>query len=72
VKSFDEVKDELRAEVSRQRAESLFYDLGERLANVAYESPDSLEPAADELGLTLQQSDWIGREGGEGVLAHPA
>jgi peptidyl-prolyl cis-trans isomerase D len=71
VKSFDDVKDELRAEVSRQRAESLFYDLGERLANVAYESPDSLEPAADELGLTLQQSDWLGREGGEGVFAHP-
>ncbi|RKT45067.1 SurA N-terminal domain-containing protein [Thiocapsa rosea] len=71
VKSFEEVKEELRAEVSRQRAESLFYDLGERLANVAYETPDSLEPAADELGLTLQQSDWIGRAGGEGVLAHP-
>ena len=71
VKPFDEVKEELRAEVSRQRAESLFYDLGERLANVAYETPDSLEPAADELGLTLLQSDWIGRAGGEGVLAHP-
>jgi peptidyl-prolyl cis-trans isomerase D len=70
-KPFEEVKEELRAEVSRQRAESLFYDLGERLANVAYESPDSLEPAADELGLILRQSDWIGREGGEGVLAHP-
>ncbi|MFB1486750.1 MULTISPECIES: SurA N-terminal domain-containing protein [unclassified Thiocapsa] len=71
VKPFDEVKEELRAEVSRQRAESLFYDLGERLANVAYETPDSLEPAADELGLTLLQSDWIGRAGGEGVLGHP-
>jgi peptidyl-prolyl cis-trans isomerase D len=71
IKPFDQVKEELRAEVSRQRAESLFYDLGERLANLAYESPDSLEPAADELGLTLRQSDWIGREGGEGVLAHP-
>jgi peptidyl-prolyl cis-trans isomerase D len=69
-KPFEEVKEELRAEVSRQRAESLFYDLGERLANVAYETPDSLEPAADELGLTLQQSDWMGREGGEDVLAH--
>ncbi|SDW01222.1 SurA N-terminal domain-containing protein [Thiocapsa roseopersicina] len=71
LKTFDEVKEELRAEVSRQRAESLFYDLGERLANVAYETPDSLQPAADELGLTLLQSDWIGRSGGEGVLAHP-
>jgi peptidyl-prolyl cis-trans isomerase D len=70
-KPFEEVKDYLRADVSRQRAESLFYDLGERLANVAYESPDSLEPAADELGLTLRQSDWIGREGGEGILGQP-
>jgi peptidyl-prolyl cis-trans isomerase D len=71
VKPFDEVKEELRAEVARQRAESLFYDLGERLASVAYESPDSLEPAADELGLPLRQSDWLGRDGGEGVFAHP-
>ncbi len=70
-KSFDDVKEELRAEVSKQRAESLFYDIGERLANAAYESPDSLEPAAAELGLTLQHSDWIGREGAEGILAQP-
>jgi peptidyl-prolyl cis-trans isomerase D len=70
-KPFDEVKEELRAETSRQRAESLFYDLGERLANVVYESPDSLEPAADELGLSIRKSDWIGREGGEGILSHP-
>jgi len=70
-KPFEEVEEDLRAEVSRQRAESLFYDLGERLANVAYESPDSLEPAADELGLSIRTSDWIGREGGEGILSHP-
>lgn len=70
-KPFEEVKEELRAEVSRQRAEALFYDIGERLATAAYESPDSLQPAADELGLTLQHSDWIGREGAEGVLGQP-
>jgi peptidyl-prolyl cis-trans isomerase D len=70
-KPFDEVKEDLRAETSRQRAESLFYDLGERLANVVYESPDSLEPAAEELGLSIRKSDWIGREGGEGILSHP-
>ena len=71
VKPFDEVQESLRAELARQKAESLFYDLGERLANVVYETPDSLQPAAEELGLTVQQSDWIGRTGGEGLLAHP-
>ena len=71
VKPFDEVQESLRMELARQKAESLFYDLGERLANVVYETPDSLQPAAEELGLTVQQSDWIGRTGGEGLLRHP-
>ncbi|MBK1717798.1 SurA N-terminal domain-containing protein [Thiocystis violacea] len=71
-KPFEAVRDELRSELSKQRAEGLFYDLGERLANISYESRDSLEPAAEELGLTIQQSDWIGREAsGEGILAQP-
>jgi peptidyl-prolyl cis-trans isomerase D len=71
MKSFDEVKESLRDELAHQKAESLFYDLGERLANVVYENPDSLKPAAEELGLTIQQSDWIGRTGGEGLLGNP-
>jgi peptidyl-prolyl cis-trans isomerase D len=71
VKSFDEVRDQVRSELARQKAESLFYDLGERLANLVYETPDSLKPAAEELGLPIQESDWIGRSGGEGLLGHP-
>jgi len=71
VKPFEEVRDQLREELAKQRAEALFYDMGERLANVVYESSDSLKPAAEELGLTIQHSDWIGREGGEGLLGSP-
>lgn len=71
IKRFEEVRESLAVELERQRAESLFYDLGERLANVVYETPDSLKPAAEELGLTVQQSDWVGRTGGEGLLGHP-
>lgn len=72
VKPFEDVREQLKAEISKQRADGLYYDLGERLANITYESPDSLEPAVDELGLLLQHSDWIDREsGGEGLLAHP-
>jgi len=71
VKPFEEVHEQLRGELAKQQAESMFYDLGERLANVVYESADSLDPAAQELGLEIQHSDWIGRQGGEGVLGHP-
>jgi peptidyl-prolyl cis-trans isomerase D len=71
VKPFDEVREQLRAEVAKQQAESTFYDLGERLANLVYESSGSLDPAARELGLEIQHSDWVGRKGGEGLLGHP-
>jgi len=71
VKPFAEVRDQLRTEVARRKAESLYYDLGERLANLVYESPDSLQPAAEALGLEVQHSDWISRKGGEGILANP-
>ncbi|AUB82606.1 SurA N-terminal domain-containing protein [Candidatus Thiodictyon syntrophicum] len=71
VKPFAEVQEQLRGEVAKQKAEALFYDLGERLPNLVYETSDSLAPAAKELGLEVQQSDWVGRKGGEGILGHP-
>jgi len=71
VQPFEAVKDTLRSEVAKQKTDSLYYDLGERLANIVYESPDSLEPAAEELGLSVQHSDWMSREGGTGIFANP-
>lgn len=71
VKPLEEVAETLREELARQQAEALYFDMGERLANAVYESADSLEPASLELGLPLRQSDWIGRDGGEGLFAHP-
>lgn len=71
VKPFEEVRDQIRAELAKQRADAAFYELSERLSTIVYESPDSLEPAAEQLGLTIQHSDWIGRKGGEGVLGQP-
>jgi peptidyl-prolyl cis-trans isomerase D len=71
VKPFESVRDQLRGEVAKQRAESVFYDMSERLANLVYESTDSLEPAAKELGLEVRHSDWIARQGGEGLLGNP-
>ena len=72
VKLFDTVREEIRAELSKQRADSQYYDVGERLATLVYESPDSLEPAAQALGLSVQHSGWVSRSGGgEGLFAQP-
>ena len=34
-----------------------------------YEQPDSLKPVAEALGLSITQSDWFTRSGGEGIAA---
>jgi peptidyl-prolyl cis-trans isomerase D len=71
LKRFEEVRDQLARESNKSSAEGLYYDWAERLANLTYENPDSLEPAAEALGIPLQTSDWIERGGGEGLLANP-
>ncbi len=67
--SFAAVRDEIEAELLRERVGGELAERREELANRAFEQPDSLEPAAEALGLTVQASDWIPRGGGEEGLA---
>ncbi len=67
--TFEEMRDDLANEFKAEMAESQIYDLSENLANLAYEQPDSLEPAVDQLGLVMQTSDWFGRHSGQGIAA---
>jgi peptidyl-prolyl cis-trans isomerase D len=70
-KPFEEVRAELIAEVTKQEASSHFFDQSERLATLVYETPDSLAPAAEQLGLQVQASDWIPRSGGADLFGNP-
>jgi peptidyl-prolyl cis-trans isomerase D len=71
-KPFAEVRDQLAAEMTSGSAEAAFFEQAEQLATLTYESPDSLIPAAEALGLEIQTSDWIERGGkGEGLFANP-
>ncbi len=68
VKPLAEVESDIRAQLQADEAERLFFDYHEQLANLVYDSPDSLEPAAEALGLKVQQSDWLARTGSpEGI-----
>jgi len=62
---FEEVRDQLVAEVGSGRAEAIFFEQAEQLATLTYESPDSLIPAAEALDLEVQTTDWLDREGAE-------
>lgn len=72
VQSFEDVREELRREVAAERVQQEIIARANRLANLSYEEPDTLQPAADALGLEVQQTDWIPRQGGEeGLAAEP-
>lgn len=65
-KSFEEVRSELVKQVQNRKAEEEYYALADRLATLVYENPDSLEPAAEALGLEVMEGGWITRAGAEG------
>ncbi len=71
IKPFEEVKREILQEVQKSKAEDQFYQLGEQLAQLAYENPQSLEPAAQALGLTIQKTGLFTHDKGEGMAANP-
>ncbi len=63
VKTFEEARDEVLREFQLSEAEQMFFDRVERLANLAFESPDSLELAAEELGLDIESAGPFGTQG---------
>lgn len=60
-----EVRDEIVEELRAQEVARRMPLLAEQFANAVYEQPDSLAPAAEALGLTVQRTDWISRENAE-------
>ena len=64
---FAEVKDEVEQQYKRQQAERQFYDKAEELANLTYENPETLDIAAETLGLEIKTSGKFTRSGGSGI-----
>ena len=70
-KTLDQVRPELVQMFHQRKAETQFQDQSETLANVAYEQPDSLVPAAEALGLTVRTSGMFSRTSGKEIAANP-
>lgn len=69
--SFEEVKDRVETEYKQRIAESQFVEQAELLVTLSFEQPDSLEPAADALGVEVQTTDWLTRDDTDGIVAAP-
>ena len=62
-RSYEETRDELEQLLRDQRAEDIYYDQAETLERLAFEYPDTLEPAAEALGMSTIRIDRMGRAG---------
>jgi peptidyl-prolyl cis-trans isomerase D len=71
VKPFSAVKKDIIQRLKIRRAETAYDDLHERFESLVYEHPDSLKPAADDIGVKIHTSEWLTRAGGSGLLANP-
>ncbi len=73
IADFEEVRDQLLSDYQLETAEQLFYEQVEQLANLAFEYPDTLEVAAEELGVPLQETEFVSRDsvGQPGIAGEP-
>jgi peptidyl-prolyl cis-trans isomerase D len=69
----DEVRKDLAADLTRQKAAKLYAESAEAFSNMVYEQSESLKPAAERFKLTIQTTGWITRSRGQelGALDNP-
>lgn len=63
VKPLAEVRDQIVAEIRKQIAATRFAEMATKLTEIVYEQRDSLQPAADALGLKIRSASGITRQG---------
>lgn len=65
-----EVQKELADLYQNRELQKRFQEQSEKLEQLAFETPGSLDAVARELGLTVQTTDWFTRAGGAGIAAN--
>jgi peptidyl-prolyl cis-trans isomerase D len=70
-RSFDDpaVQAELLELYQQREAQKRFQETSDKLEQLAFESPTSLDGVAQTLGLKVETTDWFTRAGGAGILA---
>lgn len=71
-KSFAEVREQLLAQYQQKKADDEYFALGDQLANLAYEHPDSLQAVSKQLNLPIQTVSDVTRDSGSGIAANSA
>src|SRR3989441_2719385 len=72
-KPLEEVRKELTADLTRQKAARKYAESSEGFGNLVYEQSESLKPAAERFKLQIQSTGWIAKAPGQelGALDNP-
>jgi len=72
VEPFAQVQKRVLQMYQQRHAEQQFSNLSDQLANITYEKPHSLKPAAKQLGLTIHTTSFFTKQGAKtGLTAKP-
>ena len=69
--TFAEARPVLLAEYQEEEDERRFIEQADRLVDIIYEDPTTLEAAAAELDLVVHEAGPFSRAGGDGIAANP-
>ncbi len=69
--SFEEAREVLIAEANESLGERAFLEMADRMVDIVYEDPTTLEAAALDLGLEIETVGPFTRTGGQGVASFP-
>lgn len=69
--TFEHMRESVTNAYKELHAKNKYYDLADKLVTLAYEQPDTLEIAAEVVGIDVQESDFFSREDVSGLLADP-
>lgn len=62
LRPFDEAREDVREAYVSEETQKMFFDRADQFSNLVYEHPDSLEVAAEALGLEIQTLGPVTRE----------
>ncbi|MCP1727079.1 peptidyl-prolyl cis-trans isomerase D [Natronospira proteinivora] len=68
---YEEVRDEIRADLQEQEAERYYFELREEMGEAAYANPDELNVLADLLDLEIRTVEGVTRDEGQGIAENP-
>jgi peptidyl-prolyl cis-trans isomerase D len=71
VNAFENVKEEIIVKVKTFKAEERFYEISQRMSEVAFEVPDNLEEVADLAGKTINTTNLFSRANAPDAVSNP-